>query len=130
MEETAEYTTETSSRTEIQAYVAMLHLVQQHTSNFKELAAVIGLKQPGHHLSENILGHVVKKIAQLEGKWGEEIPSINALVFDRNGMVSSWVCENVFDGTQPTLEQIAELAAAVASYDKWDKVLEAFKPRI
>ena len=72
----------------------------------------------------------MKKIAQLEKEWGEEIPKINALVFNRNGMISSWVCENVFDGTQPTLDQNAELAAAVASYSKWDEVLEAFKPKI
>ena len=29
---------------------------------------------------------------------------------------------------QPTPKQIAELAASVAAYDKWDKVLVALRP--
>ena len=137
MEETAEYTTSTS-KTEIRAYVVMLHLVHQKSSTFPELAKLLDI-HIGHNLSENILGYIVQKIEQLEKDWGESIPQINVLVFkdpksvpkDR-GKVSGWACEHLTgnEDTQPTLKQISELTASVATYDKWDKVLAAFKPEM
>lgn len=47
MEDTAEYTTEKSSRTIIQRYVVMLHLVRKKVSTKKELANLLGLEQVG-----------------------------------------------------------------------------------
>ncbi len=142
MEDTAEYTTERSSRTEIQRYVVMLHLVREKMSTYKELANLLDINT-GPHLSKNILGGIFQKIGQLEEEWSENIPEyiprINLLVFKdpvsppkQKGIASEFVCE-YFTGdenTQPALKQIAELSAAVANYDKWDKVLDAFKPKL
>ena len=132
MEETAEYTTETSSTTKIQSYVVMLHLIREKVATFKELANLLGLEQVGNHLPNNVLDGIHRKIESLEDEWDEEIPKINALVFKDEGIATSWVCK-VLTGdkdTQPTAKQIAEFTASVANYDKWDKVLEAFKPKL
>lgn len=66
MEETAENTT-SSSTTEIQSYVVMLHLVREKVSTFKvstfkELASLLGLKQVGNHLPNNVLDGIHRKI--------------------------------------------------------------------
>lgn len=134
MEETAENTT-TSSTTEIQSYVVMLHLVREKASTFKQLANLLGLKQVGNHLPNNVLDGIHRKIESLEAnedKWNEEIPKINALVFKNDGTATSWVCKMLTGDkdTQPTAQQIAEFTASVANYDKWDKVLDAFKPKL
>lgn len=131
MKETAENTT-TSSTTEIQSYVVMLHLVREKASTFKELANLLSLKQVGNHLPNNILDGIHRKIESLEAKWDEEIPKINALVFKNDSTATSWFCEMLTDdeNTQPTAQQIAEFTASVANYDKWDKVLNAFKPKL
>ena len=132
MEETAEYITETSSRTEIQSYLVMLHLVREKVSTFKELANLLGLEQVGNHLPNNVLDGIHRKIASLEAEWDEKIPKINALVFTDKGIATSWVCEMFTkdENKPPTGQQIAELTAEVANYDKWDKVLDAFKPKL
>ena len=74
--------------------------------------------------------HIVKKIKVLEEEWSESIPPITTLVFNTDGRASQWTCEILTgDGeTQPTAKQVAELAASVAAYDKWDKVLKGLKP--
>ena len=63
----------------------------------------------------------------------ENIPHVNAFVFDRNGLCSTWICENIFEkdeNEQPTPQQIAEYAAAIAAYENWDKVLEEFRKEV
>ena len=111
------------------AYVIMLHLTSQGYSNFIEMREVLCRDTPGSYYIV-LLAHIVKKIEALEKEWGESIPRITALVFDKYGKATKWTREQLSeDGeSQPTLQQIAELAASVAAYDKWDKVLEAFKP--
>ena len=111
------------------AYVVMLHLVSQGHINFTEMRKVLCRESPGSYYIQ-ILAHLVKEIGRLEREWGESIPPITALVFNTNGSAPKWARE-VLTGdseTQPTLQQIAELAASVAAYDKWDKVLEALNP--
>ena len=111
------------------AYVVMLHLVSQGHINFTEMRKVLCRESPGSYYIR-ILAHIVKEIARLEQEWGESIPPITALVFNTNGTAPKWA-RAVLTGdseTQPTLQQIAELAASVAAYDKWDKVLEALNP--
>ena len=111
------------------AYVIMLHLVSQGHINFTEMRKVLCRESPGSYYIR-ILAHLVKEIGRLEQEWGESIPPITALVFNTNGTAPKWARE-VLTGdseTQPTLQQIAELAASVAAYDKWDKVLEALNP--
>ena len=132
MEDTAEYKTKTNSTTEIQCYIVMLHLVREKVSTFKELANLLGLKHVGNHLPNNVLGGIHRKIESLENEWDEKIPKINALVFKDDSTATSSGRE-ILTGdknTQPTAKQIAEFTASVANYDKWDKVLEAFKPKL
>ena len=111
------------------AYVVMLHLVSQGHINFTEMRKVLCCESPGSYYIR-ILAHLVKEIKRLEREWGESIPPITALVFNTNGTAPKWAREVLTgDGeTQPTLQQIAELAASVAAYDKWGKVLEALNP--
>ena len=117
-----------SDNTKRQMYIVMLHLVQQKMSTFKELIELLDI-ETGNHLSVNILGGIARKIKKLEGKRGEKIPRINALVFTDEDEVTPWVKENVFNdiASEPTQKQIAELALSVATYDNWDKVLDEFK---
>ena len=74
--------------------------------------------------------HIVRKIAELEEKWGESIPPITALVFKTDGTATKWVCETLTGNgqTQPIAKQIAVLTASVAAYDRWDEVLKTLKP--
>ena len=111
------------------AYVVMLHLVSQGHINFTEMRKVLCRESPGSYYIQ-ILAYLVKEIGQLEREWGESIPPITALVFNTNGTAPKWAREILTGNseTQPTLQQIAELAASVAAYDKWDKVLEALNP--
>ena len=111
------------------AYVVMLHLISQGHINFTEMRKVLCRESPGSYYIQ-ILAYLVKEIERLKQEWGESIPPITALVFNTNGTAPKWARE-VLTGdseTQPTLQQIAELAASVAAYDKWDKVLEALNP--
>ena len=111
------------------AYVVMLHLVSQGYSDFTEIRKVLCRDSPGSYYI-TILDHIFRKIEVLEEAWGESIPPITALVFNTDGRAPKWSCE-VLTGdsdVQPTAKQIAELAASVAAYDKWDKVLKALKP--
>ena len=130
MEEQAEYvTTKPKSNMPMHAYVVMLHLVSQGYSDFTELRKVLCRESVGTYYI-TILDDIVKKIERLEEAWGESIPPITALVFNTDGRASKWSCEVLTgDGDiQPTAKQVAKLAASVAAYDKWDKVLKAFKP--
>ena len=111
------------------AYVVMLHLVSQGHINFTEIRKLLCRKSPGSYYIQ-ILAYLVKEIERLKREWDESIPPITALVFNTNGTAPKWARE-VLTGEsekQPTLQQIAELAASVATYDKWDKVLEALNP--
>lgn len=119
---------ETKSSLPMHAYVVMLHLVSQGYSTFIEMRNVLCREGPGTYYI-TILAHIVKKIAVLEDEWGESIPPITALVFNSDGNASKWACQE-FTGSgenQPTLQQITELVASVAAYDKWDQVLEALR---
>lgn len=110
------------------AYVVMLHLVSQGYTDFVEIREVLARESQGSYYI-TILAHIVKKIEQLEEEWGEPIPPITALVFNSDGTASKWTCETLagHGDVQPTAKQVAELAASVAAYDKWDKVLAAFR---
>ena len=111
------------------AYVVMLHLVSQGHINFTEMRKVLCRKSPGSYYIQ-ILAYLVKEIDRLEREWGENIPPITALVFNTNGTAPKWARETLTGNseTQPTLQQIAELATSVAAYDKWDKVLGELNP--
>ena len=130
MEKQAEYiTSDSESNMPTHAYVVLLHLVSQGYSTFIEMADLLCQDRRGQYKIK-ILAYIVKGRKHLEELWDESIPSITALVFDKHERASEWSCKDLTgDGEkQPTLQQIAELAASVAAYDKWDKVLEAFRP--
>ena len=129
METQTEYKVSSESNMPMHAYVVLLHLVSQRYTNFVEIRKVLCRKSTGSYYI-SILAHIVKGIERLEEEWGEQIPPITALVFNQDGSAGKWVCEQLTgDGdVQPNLQQIAKLAAPVASYDKWGMVLEAFKP--
>ena len=129
METEAQYiTSQPDSNMPMHAYVVMLHLVSQGYSDFTEMRKVLCRESTGHYY-RHILAHICDKMRELEEEWGESIPRITALVFNTNGSASKWPCEFLTGSRdiQPTLKQIAELAASVAAYDKWDKVLKAFR---
>ena len=129
-EEQAEYvTSQSESNMPMHAYVMMLHLVSQRYSDFTEMRKVLCRESPGSYYI-TILDYIFKKLQGLEEAWGEIIPPITALVFNTDGRAPKWTCEVLTgDGeTQPTAKQIAELAASVAAYDKWDEVVKALKP--
>ena len=129
-EEQAEYVTSPSeSNMPMHAYVVMLHLISQGYSDFTEIRKVLCRESPGSYYI-TILDHIFRKIEALEEEWSETIPPITALVFNTDGRASQWTCEILTgDGEmQPTAKQVAELAASVAAYDKWDEVVRALKP--
>ena len=111
------------------AYVVMLHLVSQGHINFTEMRKVLCRESPGSYYIQ-ILAYLVKEIERLKREWDESIPPITALVFNTNGTAPKWAREVLTSDSekQPTLQQIAELAASVAAYDKWDKVLDELNP--
>ena len=130
LEEQAEYVTaQPKSNMPTHAYVVLLHLVSQGYSTFIEMADLLCQDRRGQYKIK-ILEYIVNGRKHLERLWDESIPSITALVFDKHERASEWSCEDLTGDRkkQPTLQQIAELAASVAAYDKWDKVLEAFRP--
>ena len=130
METEAQYiTSQPDSNMPMHAYVVMLHLVSQGYSDFTEMMVkVLGYEQVGSYAGK-ILAYIIRKIEKLEEEWGESIPRITYLIFKTNGTATKWPCIRLTgdEKVQPTLKQIAELAASVAAYDKWDKVLEGFR---
>lgn len=111
------------------AYVVMLYLVSQGHINFTEMRKVLCRESPGSYYIK-ILAYLVKEIRRLEREWDESIPPITALVFNTNGTAPKWAREVLTGDSekQPTLQQIAKLAASVAAYDKWDQVLDELNP--
>ena len=122
-------TTQPESNMPMHVYVVMLHLVSQGYSNFTEIRKVLCRESPGNYY-HRVLGRIVRKIEALEKEWDESIPRITALVFNTDGRASKWSRELLTgdEKVDPTAKQVAKLAASVAAYDKWDKVLKALKP--
>ena len=125
-----ENTTKTYSSEDNPTYThtVLSHLISKRNMKFVEMRDMLGISHDGFWY-KNLLAYIVSGIENLKEKWNESIPPITALVFDENGNSSPWVCGLLTGNpqTQPTLQQIEELKASVAAYDKWDKVLEAFR---
>ena len=78
----------------------------------------------------NIVAHINAKLPDLSAEWDEDIPQINVFMFNLDGECTSYVCEEIFgcdEGEQPTAFQIAKYAKKIATYENWDKVVEAFR---
>ena len=110
------------------AHTVLSHLISEHEMNFVEMRNLLGISHDGFWFGD-LLEYIVKGIGYLREEWGESIPWITALVFDKNGNSSEWACKRLTGNpkTQPTPQQIEKFKADVAVYDKWDKVLEAFQ---
>ena len=112
------------------AYVILLHLRSQGWTNTAEIWKLLGWKQYLNAMAQDRFGHINNMIMYLSEKWGEEIPRINAFVFSGETKCTSYICEHVFrkdKKEQPDPKEIAELAAKIAAYPKWDKIVEIFR---
>ena len=110
------------------AYTVLSHLVSHGDMKFVEIRDMLGISHDGRWYG-NLLAYIVKGIENLKKEWNENIPPITALVFDNHENSSEWACERLTGNreTQPTPEQIEKVREDIAAYDKWDKVLEAFR---
>lgn len=111
------------------AYTVLSHLISYHNMTFVEMRDMLGISHDGFWYGD-LLEYIVKGIENLRKKWNENIPMITLLVFNNRGNPSPWVCGYLTGNRNkpPTPEQIEKVREDVAAYDKWDKVLEAFKP--
>lgn len=114
----------------MEAYVIMLHLVSQKTAQFTDIRDLLFWDVWKQAEAIQIMAHINHRLLDLSEEWGEEIPRINAFMFEKEGICTSYVCQNIFtleQGNQPTPRQIAEYADATYSYGRWDKVLDVFR---
>ena len=126
-----ENTTKTYSSEDNPTYThtVLSHLISKRNMKFVEMRDMLGISHDGFWY-KNLLAYIVSGIENLKEKWNESIPPITALVFDNHGNSSEWVCELLTGNPQIQLtpQQIEKVREDVATYDKWDKVLEYFKP--
>ena len=116
-----------TSNLRMKAYIVLLHLCSQKWMYYDDLIKLFQWKsrQPNH--ATGIFGYLNHRLKRLGDEWEEGIPIINALAFLKNGNCTDYIRDNVFGGKQPSPQEVAKYAAAIASYDKWDEVLEVFR---
>ena len=115
---------------EMEAYIVLLHLVSQGWATFSDIRDLLGWERYRNGHGQSIIAHINNKLSTLSEEWGEEVPHINAFMFNRHGGCSAYICAEVFDcdeGQQPSPRQVAEYAKKIATYENWDKVVEAFR---
>ena len=115
---------------EMEAYIVLLHLVSQGWATFRDIRHLVGWDVWKQAAAIRIMAHINQKILALSEAWDEDIPRINAFMFDRHGKCSDYVCAEIFgceEGQQPSSRQIVEYAQKVTTYPNWDKVLEVFR---
>ena len=111
---------------EMEAYIVLLHLVSQGWAKFADIRDLLGweiFKQAQGH----IVAHINEKLFAFRGMGRRRTAHCFYVRFWR---MFSYICENIFDcdkEQQPSPRQIAQYAKAIATYDKWDKVLEVFR---
>ena len=117
-------------RKPMEAYVVLLHLVSQKSAKFTDIRDLLFWDVWKQSEAIRVMAHINHRLLDLSEEGGEEIPRINAFMFEKEGFCTSYVCENIFkteNGNQPTPRQITEYADFIYSYDKWDKVLGVFR---
>lgn len=115
---------------EMEAYIVLLHLVSQGWATFTDIRYLLGWDVWKQSEAIRIMAHINKRLLALSEEWSAPIPRINAFVFDRHRKVTSYICKDVFqceDGKQPSSQEVEEYAKAIASYQKWDEVVEVFR---
>ena len=119
-----------SPEIKMDAYIIMLHLRSQGWTNFTEIWKLLGWEQFYNAKAQRRVAHINRMILYLSEQWGEDIPRINAFVFTGVTECTSYICERVFgkdEGEQPTAKEIAEHAAKIAAYPKWDEIVEILR---
>lgn len=114
----------------VEAYNVMLYLVSHKSGQFTDIQTLCFWDQWKMAEAIRVMAHINHRLLELSKKWSEDIPHINAFMFDRNGMCTTYICQHIFklpEGVQPTARQIAEYAKAIYTYPKWDEVLEVFR---
>ena len=114
----------------MEAYIVLLHLVSQGWAMFSDIRHLVGWDVWKQAEAGRIIAHINHKILALSEAWDEDIPRINAFMFEDPGKCSKYVCPEVFGcdyEAQPTPLQIAEYAKEISTYENWDKVVEAFR---
>lgn len=111
----------------MEAYVVALHLVSHKRMTFTDIRDLLSWDQWKPYYAFSILDRIYQTIRRLKDEWQENIPPITICVFDGNGDCAKWARENFFENKSPTAQQIAEIADAIATYDKWDEVLEVLR---
>ena len=113
------------------AYVILLHLRSQGWTNTAEIWKLLGWDQFYNGMAQKSYGHINEMLMYLSEKWGEDIPRINAFVFSRETKCTDYICKSVFGTSgvqeQPSPKEIAEYAAKIAAYPKWDEIVEIFR---
>lgn len=115
---------------EMEAYIVLFHLVSQGWATFSDIRHLVGWDVWKRSEAQRIIAHVNQKILDLSETWDEDIPRINAFMFESPGICSKYVCLEIFGcdyEAQPTPFQIAEYAKKIATYENWDQVVEAFR---
>ena len=116
---------------EMEAYIVLLHLVSQGWAKFSDIRDLLGWERYRQGHGQSIIAYINERLPELSKEWGEEVPHINAFMFlTDSGECTSYICDKIFgcdEGEQPTPRQIAEYAKKIATYENWDKVLEAFR---
>lgn len=117
-----------NSTFKMNAYVIMLHLRSQGWTNTAEIWKLLGWDQFYNGMAQRSYGHINQMLMYLSEQWGEDIPRINAFVFSHETECTDYICGEVF-GTSGADEQPRpkELAAKIAAYPKWDKIVEVFR---
>ena len=118
------------SKTDAPVYACKVlsYLISQPKMSFAEMRDLLGISHNGNWYAV-FLAYIVDGIKNLKEEWGEDIPPITALVFKNGERSTEWSCQCLTGNPekQPTSQQIENLKADVAAYDKWDKVLEYFR---
>lgn len=112
------------------AYVIMLHLRSQGWTSFTEIWKLLGWQRFYGEMARHRVGHINAMIMYLSEEWSEDIPRINAFVFTKETKCTSYICEHVFGkdkDEQPCPKEIAEHAAKIAAYPKWDEIVEILR---
>ena len=119
-----------SPEIKMDAYIIMLHLRSQGWTNFTEIRKLLSWERFYGEMARQRVGHINAMLMYLSEQWGEDIPRINAFVFTKETKCTSYVCKNVFgkdEDVQPDPKEIAEHAAKIAAYPKWDEIVEILR---
>ena len=120
-----------SPEIKMDAYVIMLHLRSQGWTNTAEIWKLLGWDQFYNGMAQHRVAHIDRMIMYLSEQWGEDIPRINAFVFSRETKCTDYICKAVFgtsgEEEQPYPKEIAEHAAKIAAYPKWNEIVEIFR---